>query len=171
MHFMGDAGNANKPRAGQSNTENSEIPTQQTGKNVERVPAAFTREYHILSEVCASMSSGFMLLNQQRVIYTNPSALRLLRVSKQDLVAEHDFDVRKQLLSLSAEPQIARSELDSVWQYPEEEFSTDVALTDAAVRWLRVRSFPVRDNKGSLLGRGVLFDDITLERSLIESRG
>ena len=37
--------------------------------------------------------------------------------------------------------------------------------------WLRIRSFPVRDNKGNLLGRGVLFDDITLERSLIKSRG
>jgi DNA-binding response OmpR family regulator/signal transduction histidine kinase len=171
MHFMEDAGNTNKPRARQSNTENSEIPTVQTEKNVERVPAAFTREYHILSEVCASMSSGFMLLNQQRVIYTNPSALRLLRISKQDLVAEHDFDVRKHLLSLSAEPQIAHSDLDAVWQHPEEEFSTDVALTDAAVSWLRVRSFPVRDNDGGLLGRGVLFDDITLERSLIESRG
>jgi DNA-binding response OmpR family regulator/signal transduction histidine kinase len=171
MHFMGDAGNANKSRARQSNTENNEIPTLQTEKNVERVPAAFTREYHILSEVCASMSSGFMLLNQQRVIYTNASALRLLRISKQDLVAEHDFDVRKHLLSLSAEPQIARSELDAVWQHPEEEFSTDVALTDAAVSWLRVRSFPVRDNNGGLLGRGVLFDDITLEHSLVESRG
>lgn len=168
---MEDAGNTNKPRARQSNIENSEIPTQQTEKNVERVPAAFTREYHILSEVCASMSSGFMLLNQQRIIYTNPSALRLLRISKQDLVAEHDFDVRKHLLSLSAEPQIAHSDLDAVWQHPEDEFSTDVALTDAAVSWLRVRSFPVRDNDGGLLGRGVLFDDITLERSLIESRG
>lgn len=167
---MGGAGNANKPAARQSNAENIEIPTQ-TEKNVERVPVAFTREYHILSEVCASMSSGFMLLNQQRVIYTNQSALRLLRISKQDLVTEHDFDVRKHLLSLSATPQNARVELDSGWQHPEEEFSTDVALTDAAVSWLRVRSFPVRDNKGILLGRGVLFDDITLERSLIESRG
>ncbi len=168
---MEDAGNTNKPRVRQLNTENSEIPTQQPEKNVERVPAAFTREYHILSEVCASMSSGFMLLNQQHVIYTNPSALRLLRISKHDLVAEHDFDVRKHLLSLSAEPQIAHSDLDAVWQHPEDEFSTDVALTDAAVSWLRVRSFPVRDNNGGLLGRGVLFDDITLERSLIESRG
>ena len=173
MHFKGDTGNAKRSRAEQlrSDTENVEIPTQQTRKNVERIPAAFTREYHILSEVCTSMSSGFMLLNQQRVIYTNPSALRLLRVGKQNLVAEHDFDVHKHLLSLSAEPQIARSELDAVWQHPEEEFSTDIALTDAAVRWLRIHSFPVRDNKGILLGRGVLFDDITLERSLIESRG
>jgi DNA-binding response OmpR family regulator/signal transduction histidine kinase len=173
MHFKGDAGNANQPRArqSQSDVENIEIPTQQTEKNVERVPAAFTREYHILSEVCASMSSGFMLLNQQRVIYTNPGALRLLRISKQDFVAERDFDVCKHLLSLSTEPQVARTELDSVWQHPEEEFSTDVALTDAAVRWLRVHSFPVRDNKGILLGRGILFDDITLERSLVEARG
>ncbi len=173
MHFKGDAGNANQLHAGQSQSdpEDSEIPTQQTEKNVERVPAAFTREYHILSEVCASMSSGFMLLNQQHVIYTNPSALRLLRVNKQDLIAEHDFDVRKHLLSLTSEPQLARSELDHVWQHPEEEISTDVALTDAAVRWLRVRSFPVRADTGILLGRGILFDDITLERSLIESRG
>src|SRR5450432_2694761 len=175
MHFMGDTGDANQSDSRQSGAENIGIPMQQidkqTDKNIEKVPAAFTREYHILSEVCASMSSGFMLLNQQRVVYTNASALRLLRIGKEDLVAEHDFDVRKHLLSLSAEPQIARSELDSVWQHPEEEFSTDVALTDAAVSWLRIRSFPVRDNNGGLLGRGVLFDDITLERSLVESRG
>ncbi len=173
MHSIGDAGGTNKPaaRQSQSGAVNIEIPAKQAQKDVETVPVAFTREYHILSEVCGSMSSGFMLLNQQRVIYTNQSALRLLRISKQDLVAEQDFDVRKHLLSLSAEPQMARSELDSIWQHPEEEFSTDVALTDAAVGWLRVRSFPVRDNKGSLLGRGILFDDITLERSLIESRG
>ena len=167
---MDGAGNANQPVARRSDAENIEIPTH-TEKNVERVPAAFTREYHILSEVCASMSNGFMLLNQQRVIYTNQSALRLLHINKQDLVTEHDFDVRKHLLALSAAPQSARADLDVGWQHPEEEFSTDVALTDAAVSWLRVRSFPVRDNKGSLLGRGVLFDDITLERSLIESRG
>ncbi len=171
MHFIGDTDDANQPGVRQSGAENIEIPMRQTEKNVESVPAAFTREYHILSEVCGSMSSGFMLLNQQRVIYSNSSALSLLRIGKQDLVAEHDFDVRKHLLSLAAEPQFARSELDHVWQHPEEEFATDVALTDAAVRWLRVRSFPVRDNKGILLGRGILFDDITLERSLIESRG
>jgi DNA-binding response OmpR family regulator/signal transduction histidine kinase len=172
MHFMGDS---NQPDIRQSDTENSGTPKQQiansTDKNVARVPAAFTREYHILSEVCASMSSGFMLLNQQSVIYSNPSVLRLLRIGKQDLIATHDFDVREHLLSLSAEPQLVRSELEHVWQHPEEECAADVALTDAAVRWLRVRSFPVRDNEGTLLGRGILFDDITLERSLTESRG
>jgi DNA-binding response OmpR family regulator/signal transduction histidine kinase len=144
---------------------------QASANDTEMVPAAFTREYHVLAEVCASMSSGFMLLNQQRVLYTNSSALRLLRVNKSDLVAAQDFDVRKHLLSLAAEPQIARPELDHVWQHPDEDFSTDLSLADAAVRWLRVRSFPVRDNKGVLLGRGILFDDITLERSLVESRG
>ncbi len=144
---------------------------QASAKDTEMVPAAFTREYHVLAEVCASMSSGFMLLNQQRVLYTNASALRLLRVNKSDLVAAQDFDVRKHLLSLAAEPQSARPELDHVWQHPDEDFSTDLSLADAAVRWLRVRSFPVRDNKGALLGRGILFDDITLERSLVESRG
>lgn len=144
---------------------------QASANDTEMVPAAFTREYHVLAEVCASMSSGFMLLNQQRVLYTNSSALRLLSVNKSDLVAAQDFDVRKHLLSLAAEPQIARPELDHVWQHPDEDFSTDLSLADAAVRWLRVRSFPVRDNKGALLGRGILFDDITLERSLVESRG
>ncbi len=144
---------------------------QASAKDTEMVPAAFTREYHVLAEVCASMSSGFMLLNQQRVLYTNASALRLLSVNKSDLVAAQDFDVRKHLLSLAAEPQSARPELDHVWQHPDEDFSTDLSLADAAVRWLRVRSFPVRDNKGVLLGRGILFDDITLERSLVESRG
>ena len=99
---------------------------QASAKDTEMVPAAFTREYHVLAEVCASMSSGFMLLNQQRVLYTNSSALRLLRVNKSDLVAAQDFDVRKHLLSLAAEPQIARPELDHVWQHPDEDFSTDL---------------------------------------------
>ena len=38
-------------------------------------------------------------------------------------------------------------------------------MADAAVRWLRVQSFPVRDDLDHLLGRGVLLDNITLERS------
>lgn len=140
-------------------------------QSLDIVPAAFTREYHILSEVCASMSSGFMLLNQQRVIYTNQSALRLLQLSKRDLVSPQDFDVREHLLDLAADRRIAHAELDRVWRYPEQEYATDVALADAAVRWLRIRSFPVHDRRGYLLGRGLLFDDITLERSALEAQG
>ena len=45
-------------------------------------------------------------------------------------------------------------ELDQVWQHPDQEYSADLALADAAV-WLRMRSFPVRDNHGYLLGREV----------------
>jgi len=134
------------------------------------IPTGFTREYHVLAEVCASMSSGFMLLNQQRVIYSNPSALRLLRIAKNDLVSPQEFDVRKHLLSLVADPQQAHAELDRVWLHPDLEYSTDLALADAAVRWLRIRSFPVHDDRGALLGRGVLFEDITLERSAVEAR-
>lgn len=134
------------------------------------IPTGFTREYHVLAEVCASMSSGFMLLNQQRVIYSNPSALRLLRIAKNDLVSPQEFDVRKHLLSLVADPQLAHAELDRVWLHPDLEYSTALALADAAVRWLRIRSFPVHDDRGALLGRGVLFDDITLERSAVEAR-
>jgi DNA-binding response OmpR family regulator/signal transduction histidine kinase len=138
--------------------------------NSSMIPTGFTREYHVLSEVCASMSSGFMLLNQQRVIYSNPSALRLLRIAKNDLVSPQEFDVHNHLLSLVADPQLARAELDRVWLHPDLEYSTDLALADAAIRWLRIRSFPVHDDRGALLGRGVLFDDITLERSAVEAR-
>ncbi|GCE48461.1 DNA-binding response OmpR family regulator [Thermosporothrix hazakensis] len=135
------------------------------------IPAAFTREYHVLAEVCSSMTSGFMLLNQQRVIYSNPSALRLLQISKRDLVTPQDFSVRDHLLALAADPRQAHSELENLWQHPEQEYSTDLALADAAARWLRIRSFPVHDNRGMLLGRGLLFDDITLERSAAEAQG
>jgi len=118
------------------------------------------------------MSNGFMLLNQQeRIAYSNQSALRLLHINKGDLGASQDFDVHKHLLSIAADPQLARSELEHVRFYPEQEYSTDLALADAAVRWLRVRSFPVRDQQGHLLGRGVLLDDITLERSAAEAHG
>jgi len=141
-----------------------------TSNTSSMVPTAFTREYHVLTEICESMSSGFMLLNQQRVIYSNPSSLRLLRINKNELSTAELFDVRKHLLTIAADTQQAHSELDRVWLHPDQEYSTDLALTDAAVRWLRIRSFPVHDDRGLLLGRGILLDDITLERSAVEAR-
>jgi DNA-binding response OmpR family regulator/signal transduction histidine kinase len=134
------------------------------------IPAGFTREYHVLTEVCESMSSGFMLLKQQRVIYSNQSALRLLRINKKDLVSSQNFDVRQHLLSIASDPQCACLELDRVWLHAGQESSTDLALADATVGWLRIRSFPLHDNQKTLLGWGVLFDDITLERSVLEAR-
>lgn len=153
-------------------TEENAAPfsKQPSDNDSSMIPAGFTREYHVLAEVCASMSSGFMLLNQKRVIYSNASALRLLHISKKDLVASQEFDVRKHLLSIAADQQLANTELDRVWTHPDQEYGTDLALADSAVRWLRIRSFPVRDDQSTLLGRGVLFDDITLERSAVESR-
>ncbi|TMC20293.1 MAG: response regulator [Chloroflexi bacterium] len=135
------------------------------------IPAGFTHEYHVLTEICGSMNSGFLLLNQQQMIYSNASAQRLLRISNTDVLSAQDFDVRKHLLSIVAEPQQVHAALDHAWLHPEQEYCTDLALADAAVRWLRMHSFPVRDGRGNLLGRGILFDDITLERSILESRG
>ena len=138
------------------------------------IPAGFTQEYHVLAEVAANMSSGLLLLTQQEQIsYSNKSALRLLNIEKNDLVTAQDFDVRKHLLSIASEPNLAQSEIERVWNDPDQECSTDIAmsssLSDAAVRWLRVHSFPVRNDLGSLLGRGLLFDDVTLEYTVSES--
>ncbi|HEX3643116.1 MAG TPA: winged helix-turn-helix domain-containing protein [Ktedonobacteraceae bacterium] len=151
--------------------EENTVSLAQSTANKDRIPAGFTNEYRVLTEVCASMSSGFLLLNQhERVTYSNSSALRLLRVNNFDTAILQHFDVRKHLLSLATDPQKVRVELDQVWQHPDQEYSADLALADAAVYWLRMRSFPVRDSRGYLLGRGVLLDDITLERSMAESR-
>jgi DNA-binding response OmpR family regulator/signal transduction histidine kinase len=155
--------------------ENAACLPQRVDKRSEKIPAGFSREYHVLAELCASMSSGFMLLNpHERVAYSNDSALRLLRLkcqnSTQDTFSFQDFDVSKHLLSIAADPQQARSELEYAWSHPEQEYSADLALADAATNWLRVRSFPVRDEQGQLLGRGVLLDDITLERTAADSR-
>ncbi|MBV9691274.1 MAG: winged helix-turn-helix domain-containing protein [Ktedonobacteraceae bacterium] len=117
------------------------------------------------------MSSGFMLLNQyEHISYANPSALRLLNVKTSDLVADDTFDVRKHLLSLAVDPAVARVELENLWSHPEQEYTSDLALAKAAVCWLRVHSFPVQDTTGRLLGRGVLFDDVTLEHAAAEER-
>ncbi len=137
------------------------------------IPVGFTQEYHVLAEVAANMSSGLVLLNQrEHVSYSNASALRLLNIGKSD--AQQHFDVRKHLLTIASEPTLARVELDRVWHHPDQEYSTDIAafatLSDATVRWLRVHSFPVRDDVGRLLGRGVLLDDVTLEHSALEGR-
>jgi DNA-binding response OmpR family regulator/signal transduction histidine kinase len=151
--------------------EENAVSLAQSTANKDRIPAGFTNEYRVLTEVCANMSSGFLLLNQhERVTYSNSSALRLLRVNNFDTTILQHFDVRKHLLSLATDPQKVRVELDQVWQHPDQEYSADLALADAAAYWLRMRSFPVRDSRGYLLGRGVLLDDITLQRSMEESR-
>ncbi|MBO0789898.1 MAG: winged helix-turn-helix domain-containing protein [Ktedonobacteraceae bacterium] len=141
----------------------SRFPAEQRSN----VPVGFTREYAILAEVCGSMSSGFVLLDQrEHLTYCNQSALRLLRVQQ----TTRDFDLRGHLRTLVADPQPAHSELDRLWQAPGQESVAEIALIEGAVRWLRVRSFPVRDHQDILLGRGVLLEDITLERSVAEAR-
>ena len=133
--------------------------------------SSLAREYFILSEIATNMRSGFILLNPaEQIAYFNPSAERLIGISRGKLLEQPIFDVRKQLISLAANPESAQAELDRIWLYPEQERSTDLALADAAVRWLRVQSFPVRDDLDHLLGRGVLLDDITLERSPAQTR-
>ncbi len=151
--------------------EENVVSLAQSSSKQDSMPAGFTHEYHVLTEVCANMSSGFLLLNQdEHVTYSNPSALRLLHINKCDPANLQHINVRKHLLSLATDPQKVQVELDQVWQHPDQEYSADLALVDAAAYWLRMRSFPVRDTRGYLLGRGVLLDDITLERSIAESR-
>jgi DNA-binding response OmpR family regulator/signal transduction histidine kinase len=125
----------------------------------------------VLAGVASNMRSGLILLDRdEQVAYSNPSAQRLLGISPPDTLEQPLFDVRQQLLSLAAHPTGARAELDRLWLHPQEEQTTELALSDAAVRWLRVQSFPVHDQPGNLLGRGVLLDDITLERASLQSR-
>ena len=133
--------------------------------------SSLAREYFILSEIATNMRSGFILLNPaEQVAYFNPSAERLIGINRGKLVEQPVFDVRKLLISLAANPESAQAELDRIWLHPEQENSTDLALADAVIRWLRVHSFPVRDDLDQLLGRGVLLDDITLERTPAQTR-
>src|SRR5258707_1418086 len=129
-------------------------------------------ENTILAGIAANMRSGFLLFNQaEHITYANPSAWRLLHVADNLLDTHTTFDVREQLVALAVNPSIVRLELRRLWRHPTEESSTDLALTDAGIRWLRVQSFPIHDTPGRLLGRGVLLDDITLERSADQTRG
>jgi len=133
--------------------------------------SSLAREYFIFSEIATNMRSGFILLNPvEQVAYFNPSAERLIGISKGKLIEQPIFDVRKQLISRAANPESAQVELERIWLHPEQESSTDLALADAVIRWLRVQSFPVRDDLDQLLGRGVLLDDITLERTPSQTR-
>lgn len=129
-------------------------------------------KHTLLAGIAMNMRSGFLLLNQaEHIAYANPSAWRLLQIEDDSLYEQDSFDVRQQLISLTIDPTSAQVELDRLWRHPEEECFIDLALTDAAIRWLRVQSFPVHDTPGRLLGRGVLLDDITLERSADQTRG
>ena len=122
-------------------------------------------ERGILASVTSNMASGFVLFDcQQRITYANARAEHLLGLDAGALVDRPAFDLRKQLLSLAADPHLAEEELERLWTNPDE-VAADLSLTHAAIQWLRVRSFPVRDEPGALLGWGMLLDDVTLERA------
>jgi DNA-binding response OmpR family regulator/signal transduction histidine kinase len=173
MEFAtGNGADTNTSNSGWWAVESALSPSPIFSKDSDILSAGLIQEYSVLAGVAANMSSGFLLLNaRERVTYFNASAVRLLGINSHDLIEQPIFDVRKQLLALAAEPERVQDELDRAWFSPEQESSTDMALADAAVRWLRVRCFPMWDVQGHLLGRGVLLDDITLERSSFESRG
>lgn len=137
----------------------------------ELVPAGFTHSYRVLAEVAANMRCGFILYNKhEHITYTNPSALRLLNLHNAQYEHGAEIDVHQHLLSLAFDPASVAPELERIWRHPEQEAATDIALVVATVRWLRLQSFPVRDEQGEMLGRGILLDDITLERSAVEVR-
>ncbi len=149
--------------------ESTSSPADFSSEQSNPLLAGLAQENYILAGVATNMRSGFILLNRtEHVTYSNPSAHKLLGINTRDL--QPLFDVRKQILSLAADPDYARTELDRVWRHPEQETTADLALADAAVRWLRVQSFPVCDVPGRLLGRGVLLDDVTLEHSTAQER-
>lgn len=158
--------------------EENALPTPPTSSETARgtgelyaLSKDFEQEHSILTGIAANMRSGFILLNAaEQVAYSNPGAERLLGINGSILRQQGSFDVRKRLVSLAVDPNSAQTELDRIWHHPEQEGFTDLALADAAVRWLRVLSFPVRDDPGRLLGRGVLLDDITLERAATQTR-
>jgi DNA-binding response OmpR family regulator/signal transduction histidine kinase len=162
---------AGRSKSGWWAVESSQSSSQAASHDTTVVPVELIREYRVLAEVAAAMASGFLLLNQrEHITYFNASALRLLGIQSRDVIEQPAFDIRGQLRARAADPERARQALDALWARPEEELSVDLALVDAALRWLRVRSFPMRDPQGLLLGRGLLLDDITLERSAAESR-
>jgi len=168
----GNGADTNTSNGGWWAVESALSPSHIYSKDSDILSAGLLQEYSVLTGVAANMSSGFLLLNsRERVTYFNASAVRLLGINSHELIEQPVFDVRKQLLTLAAEPESVQDEFDRAWFSPEKESSTDIALADAAVRWLRVRCFPMWDGTGHLLGRGILLDDITLERSSIESRG
>jgi PAS domain S-box-containing protein len=140
--------------------------------NAQRSPTSFAslQSYAVLEEVAASLRSGLILLDtSEQVAFSNQSAERLLGLSLHEILGQPLFDVREHLLSMAAQRGQARIELDHLWQQPEREQTIDLALADAAVRWLRVQSFPVRSARGHLLGRGILLDDCTLEHEAAQA--
>jgi DNA-binding response OmpR family regulator/signal transduction histidine kinase len=133
--------------------------------------SASIQSYAVLADVASNMRSGLLLLDQEeQVVFSNPSAERLLGVSLREILELPVFDVRHHLLSLAASPERTGIELDRLWLHPDEEQTADFALADAAERWLRVHAFPVRGETGALLGRGILLDDITLEHDSMQAR-
>jgi len=125
----------------------------------------------MLAGVASNLRSGFLLLSgAEAVVYANASARRLLQLAEDLRSEQPGVDVRRQLVTLACDPASARIELDRLWLHPEEAGFADLALGGATLRWLRVQCFPLGDLVDRLPGRGVLLDDITLERSATRLR-
>ncbi|WP_376795895.1 ATP-binding protein [Thermogemmatispora sp.] len=122
-------------------------------------------------EIAENLRSGLLLLNGRgRLACANGRARALLGCEERELAVGSTVDVRARLLARAADPSRAREALDRLWEHPDQDGSADLALLDAAIRWLRVHSFPLHGSDGRLLGRGLLLEDITLEREAAQAR-
>jgi DNA-binding response OmpR family regulator/signal transduction histidine kinase len=156
------------PEARRANktSESAILPVSNSGDTrLETLLIQIPQGHCTLPSIANNMASGFVLLDrQQRITYANARVEHLLGCEAGALIDRSALDFRKQLVSLAIDPHLAEEALDRVWTNPDEVVA-DLALAHAAVRWLRVRSFPVHDEPGDVLGWGMLLDDVTLERA------
>src|SRR5258708_18429886 len=141
-----ETGHADRQRSpGDFWAEESALPASYISKEeTAAIASNFAREYRVLAGVASNMRSGFILLNSaEQVTYFNPSAQRLLGIAGNVLLDKPIFDVRKQLVSLAANPESAQTELARIWLHPDEYNITYLSLADPPMPWLRYLIFPL----------------------------
>ncbi|HEU0003207.1 MAG TPA: ATP-binding protein [Ktedonobacteraceae bacterium] len=138
----------------------------------QRSDETIRKQFYTLDAIMRSMDEGVLLESPDgRIVYANHIFSREVGIPQQELINSRiqDHNLRERLSSMFARPEsyhevvepVAKGRRPHVVEFPIRGSYKAHNQFIPAIRDIRMRLFHVRDAKGTLIGRGRIFEDIT----------
>jgi PAS domain S-box-containing protein len=148
--------------------ERSDERLREVARENEQLYQQASAEQHKLAAIMGSMSDGLVLTGiDGRVLYTNAGASQLVGIENEHLERQHIAVLYTALHENAADPLACEQHLARLESGSSKETFIDIKRQGKS-RFLHLRLFDVRNERGDTIGRGLLLRDVTRERELDE---
>lgn len=152
-----------------ANSLRGRVEALQQAESIQRRYLAETREEKArLLALLSAMNLGILFVSVvNRVVYYNPAFSQIWMIRNADsLVGREVADVLRDSACLLARPDHFSKHVMGVMSTHESSESLEIEMTDGRV--ITQLSYPVREQDGRVIGRILIFEDVTRERQTAE---